>query len=210
MSHKEEKIINKEEENTCECKECHCEENSNKIVELTLENVDLKAEVTSKNKIIEELNKQIEKFNSDYVLKLQAKMQEANMLLKEKQNELQEKTNNEIKEIKKYAIEKHAGKIIDVINQFDLALSYTPNDEKLKNYQMGFKMFLDMFKNALNDMGIVEIAIKLNDEFNPTTMEAVDHIEKEGIENGHVAQIISKGYKLHDRIIQTATVKLGA
>ncbi|MDR0341036.1 MAG: nucleotide exchange factor GrpE [Mycoplasmataceae bacterium] len=170
------------------------------------------AEKNSLNKQLVEKNNRLEEqlksINNDYVNKLSAKMAEAAEMLKKKQAELTEKSNTEILEAKKYAIAKPATEFITVINQFETALSFEPKDDKLKNYQNGFKMFLNMFKNVLSDVGIEEISVNVGDEYNTITMEAIDHIDAEGVKSGNVAAIISKGYKLHDRVLQTVTVKL--
>jgi molecular chaperone GrpE len=154
------------------------------------------------------LEKHIEKQNHEYVTKVTEKANEANNLLKMKVEELTQKLSEELAHHKKYIMEKPAVELINIINQFELAVSHPVNDEKIANYQSGFKMFLVMFKKLLNDLNINEIPIKRGDEFDPTIMECVEFVDDQQLKDNQVAVIITKGYKLHDRVIQTAVVKV--
>jgi molecular chaperone GrpE len=187
--------------------------NTNKQDDLKIENETLKKQIeelnsliASKDKNIENLLKQIKDINNEYVQKVQQKAIEANTLLKQKLEEITFKSQQELSQHKKYAIEKQANKLIEIINQFELSLSYPQTDPKIINYQNGFKMFLSMFKSLLNELGIQEIIINKGDEFNPQFMEAIEFVDDQTIADNKVSKILTKGYKLYDRIIQVATV----
>jgi molecular chaperone GrpE len=187
--------------------------NTNKQDDLKIENETLKKQIeelnsliASKDKNIENLLKQIKDINNEYVQKVQQKAIEANTLLKQKLEEITFKSQQELSQHKKYAIEKQANKLIEIINQFELSLSYPQTDPKIVNYQNGFKMFLSMFKSLLNELGIQEIIINKGDEFNPQFMEAIEFVDDQTIADNKVSKILTKGYKLYDRIIQVATV----
>jgi molecular chaperone GrpE len=167
---------------------------------------ELNASLISKDKNIEDLTKQIAILNDEYVKKIQSKANEANALLKQKIDELTFKSQQELATYKKYAIEKQAIQLIEIINQFDLALSYPQTDPKIINFQNGFKMFLSMFKTLLNDFGINEIIINKGDDFNPEYMECIEFIDDANVGNNKIVKVLTKGYKLHDRIIKVATV----
>jgi molecular chaperone GrpE len=169
---------------------------------------DLDALVLSKDKNIDNLLKQIESLNKEYVEKVQQKTNEANNLLKQKTDELISKSQQELDQHKKYAIEKQASKLIEIINQFELSLSYPQTDPKIVNYQNGFRMFLSMFKSLLGELGINEININIGDDFNPQYMECIEFQDEPNVADNKVIKIMTKGYKLHDRIVQVATVVL--
>ncbi|MDR2461999.1 MAG: nucleotide exchange factor GrpE [Mycoplasmataceae bacterium] len=168
----------------------------------------LKQELEMKNKIILDYENHLRDMNKSYIEKIKVKTDEANTILKQKIEELNKQATEEIKRQKKYAIEPQANKLIDIISQLELAISYQVEDEKIKNYQNGFKMFVDMFKNLLEEFGIKQIAIKVGDEFNPEFMEAFEVIENKNVKTNHVVEIISNGYYLHDRLIEVAKVKI--
>lgn len=63
-------------------------------------------------------------------------------------------------------------------------------------------MFSAMFKTWLKSIGVEEIEVKVGDQFDPNIMDAIDVEQKPTQKDDHVEKIVSKGYKLHDRIIQ--------
>ncbi|GHU46979.1 hypothetical protein FACS1894218_0440 [Bacilli bacterium] len=164
--------------------------------------------VVQKDEKILMLEKHIERQNHEYVTKVTEKANEANNILKNKVEELNQKLNDEIAHHKKYAIEKPAIELINIINQFEVAVTHPTTDAKIANYQLGFKMFLTMFKKLLNDLNIKEIAIKRGDEFDPVLMQCIEFVDDQQLKDNQVAIEVTKGYILHDRVIQTAVVKV--
>lgn len=120
--------------------------------------IDLQATIEQKNKEIAEANAKVEQAKKKEIamadaykdLLVQAE-KKANELIKNKidENDLKFKAN--LAEAKKYAIKDQALDLIDVINQFEIACNYKLTDEKLINYQKGFKMFLVKFYKLLED-----------------------------------------------------------
>jgi molecular chaperone GrpE len=166
----------------------------------------MQTEINTKDERILQLENEIKTINEDYVTKVTAKANEANALLKTKLEELSNKAQQELATHKKYAIEKQAGSLIDIVNQFAMALSYKPTDPNIAKYQSGFQMFLTMFQNLLQELGINEVKVNVGDEFNPEFMECIDFIHSDQLANNKVAKIITKGYKLHDRLIKPTIV----
>ncbi|GHU49944.1 protein GrpE [Bacilli bacterium] len=213
MSHKEKEQKNEEvveetkveKEEVKEVKEPNYEHENKKL----LKEIDsLKDSLNKKEEKINKYETLMQKINEEYASKVKEKAEQANATLKEHIEANNKKVSEEITNIKKYAMEKPAAELIEIISQFERALSFTPSDEKVLNYQKGFNMFLNMFKGLLEDLNINEINTKLGDEYDPKFMEAVDYIETKEYKSNHVAKIISKGYKLHDRIIKTVVVIL--
>lgn len=185
--------------------------NTNKkddIKKIQAQNEQLQKILNEKDRIINDLNNQIKKINAEYVTKIQAKMQEANTLIEKKVNDLNKQAASQIQEIKKYAFEHDAVKLIQIINQFERVVSFETPDEKLRNYQQGFKMFLILFKNLLNDLSINEINVKPHDIFDPQTMQIMETKNDQNFKNNEVIKVMSKGYKLHDRVIVPAMVQI--
>ncbi|MDR0739906.1 MAG: nucleotide exchange factor GrpE [Mycoplasmataceae bacterium] len=164
--------------------------------------------VQTKDDHINKLQEEINKINHDYITKITEKTNEANATLKAKIDELTNKANQELTIHKKYALEKQATALIDIINQFSLALDYKPSDPNIAKYQSGFQMFLVMFKNLLVELGINEIPVNIGDEFNPEIMECIEFVHSNELSDNKVARIITKGYKLHDRLIKPIAVNI--
>jgi molecular chaperone GrpE len=72
----------------------------------------------------------------------------------------------------------------------------------------GLKMTIKEFKQVLSDEGVMEIDAT-NKEFDSTQMDAIDTIEVEEDKKNKVIEIIAKGYKLKDKLIRPARVKVG-
>ncbi len=70
----------------------------------------------------------------------------------------------------------------------------------------GLKLTVKEFRQILEDEGLVEIKIEKGDGFDHETMEAIEKLDDLG---RHVTQVLRKGYKLKDRIIRPARVKVG-
>jgi molecular chaperone GrpE len=169
---------------------------------------ELNAYINEKDLRIIQLETQIQQINEEYVNKIKEKTEQANIQLKQRIDELNAKAILELDNIKKYGLEKQVLPLIETISQFEMALSYKSNDEKIATYQSGFIMFLDMFKNILTDLNINEIPVKIGDEFNAEFMECVEFVQNSELQNNQVFKVITKGYKLYDRMIKTAVVKV--
>ncbi|MDR2823153.1 MAG: nucleotide exchange factor GrpE [Mycoplasmataceae bacterium] len=197
------------EEVTVEAKTAHVEPKAEVLEQKLVREIEaLTIKLAEKDSRIASLENQIAQINADYVNKVKEKTDQANEQLKLKVEELTHKANQELATHKKYAIEKSAAELIEIINQFDVAVSHKIEDEKIKNYQTGFKMFLTMFQNLLGELGINVIEVKKGDTFDPLIMECLEFQHSTELEENKVISIVAKGYKLYDRIIKPAIVIL--
>lgn len=212
MSNKEEQKVNEQEPKSEPKKDQEVVDakNEQKPIDkdkLLVEEIkSLKEQNESLTKKINIYESQIKSINEDYVKKLNEKAKQANELIEKTRSELNTKLQEEYSKKSKFALEKIAIEVINVVNQFELALSHTPSDPKILNYQRGFNMFLTMLKTILSDINVTEIPVKLNEEFNPNIMECFETKHFDDIKENCVGQLVKKGYKLHDRVIVPALV----
>lgn len=162
-------------------------------------NNDLKIQLNEKTKHLDELNK-------DFINIVNQKAMAAQKQLDFEIKKMQDKFEKDLLEKKKYAIADSLSELLGIISKFDLAIGQENSDPKVKNFLIGLKMFSTMFKTWLKSIGVEEINVKIGDKFDPNVMDAVDVEYKSQQKNDHVEKVISKGYKLHDRIIQHAQV----
>ncbi|MGL5245984.1 MAG: nucleotide exchange factor GrpE [Mycoplasmoidaceae bacterium] len=166
----------------------------------------LKKDLSQKSSKINELESTINLLNSKYKNDIVIKSKEAQEKINEKINEYKTKIDSEISEIRKYAIKNNAIELIHIINQFSSVVNSKIENEQVRNYVNGFKMFIGMFENLLNSMSINKLLIREDDKFDENTMEAVDiYIDKNKEENT-VHKVVKDGYKLHDQILIYAQV----
>ncbi len=162
-------------------------------------NNDLKIQLNEKSKHLDELNK-------DFINIINQKAMAAQKQLDFEIKKMQDKFEKDLLEKKKYAIADSLSELLGIISKFDLAIGQENSDPKVKNFLIGLKMFSTMFKTWLKSIGVEEINVKIGDKFDPNVMDAVDVEYKSQQKNDHIEKVISKGYKLHDRIIQHAQV----
>lgn len=165
-------------------------------------------ELADKDKIIESLKNDIHLMAQEYKNQMILRMDEANKLVKIKQDENDAKFKASLAEAKKYAIKDQALDLIDVINQFEIACNYKLTDEKLINYQKGFKMFLAKFYKLMEDWHIVQIKPEIGKEFEPAIMECFETVKDPSKPNNIIVEVIHNGYKLYDHILKPALVKV--
>lgn len=167
-------------------------------------------ELESKNKEIAELKAKVEEFNNNFKKEVEARSAKAQEILDQKIKEITEKSAEEIKLAKKFAIKDNAEELINIICQMKSVITSSENNpnEAVRNYVIGFKMYMNMFDNLLANMGIKEIVVKPGDVFDEKIMEAVD-TEKGSTKAGHIVRIVKPGYFLHDRVLLHVQVVVG-
>lgn len=103
-----------------------------------------------------------------------------------------------------FAVISTVGALLPAIDNFERAATADTPDE---DYKKGCLMILDQFKAALSKLGISEMDCE-NKPFNPDEHNAVMHIEDEAFPENTVAEVLQKGYKLGDRVVRHAMVKV--
>jgi len=100
--------------------------------------------------------------------------------------------------------------LLPVIDSFDMAFANKKTWEELpKEWRTGVEYIHSNLMNTLSRYG-AETIDPLGQEFNPEYQEAVGTIETgESSEDHKVLEVIQKGFKMHDKVIRTAKVKVG-
>jgi molecular chaperone GrpE len=105
----------------------------------------------------------------------------------------------------RFRAEGFVDKLLPALDAFHIALKNPVDDPKVKNYLIGFDYIFKQIQQALEDEGVKEIPIKVQDPFDVKTMHAIESEVKEGPPN-RVIRILSSGYRLHDRVVKQALV----
>jgi molecular chaperone GrpE len=86
-------------------------------------------------------------------------------------------------------------------------LPFLDNLEKAELFikDPGLKMIKDQFMQTIKEMGVEEIDV-MGKEFDPHTAEAIDIVE--GEKDDIVVEVFEKGYKLGQKILRPAKVKV--
>jgi molecular chaperone GrpE len=107
----------------------------------------------------------------------------------------------------KFANESLMGKIIPVLDNFEMALAATQNasGEGVKSLQDGVAMIHSQLKTVLTDAGLEEVDAT-GKPFDPNLHEAVSQQESSEVAEGNVLQQLRKGYRFRERLLRPATV----
>lgn len=177
--------------------------------------IDLEVELGNKNKELQEANSKVnllkselEKMAEEYKNLISQAEVKANELIKKKMDENDNKFKANLAEAKKYAIEDKAIELIDIISKFSMAVNHPSDDPKIANWLNGFKMYLTMFNNLLNDLNIKQIEVKVGQEFDANVMECFETVVDQTKPNNTIITILEPGYKLYDHILKPVLVRV--
>ncbi len=95
-------------------------------------------------------------------------------------------------------------KFLPVYDNLERALATPTADEA---YRKGVEMTMVQFNQTLEKLGITEIEA-LGKPFDPNVHNAVMHVEDETFGENEVVEVFQKGFKLNDKVIRFAMVKV--
>lgn len=107
----------------------------------------------------------------------------------------------------KYKAQDLITELLPVLDNFERALQVEVNDDQAKSFVDGIKMVHRQFKDALTKQGLEEIQT-VGEQFDPHLHQAVMQVQDDEKESNEVVEELQKGYKLKDRIIRPAMVKV--
>lgn len=111
------------------------------------------------------------------------------------------------REFNQYASEVIINEMLPVLDNFHSATEHIPEADQNSPWVMGIMYIQKQMEKVFEDNGVAEIEIKVGDEFNPETMEAMkdeNGDDKDSIKK--VVKISQKGYKIKDKIMRPAKV----
>ncbi len=164
-------------------------------VEITEEVVDEKDPIEALNEEIEALQAQLTQTKTDLLRAYADTDNTRKRLVKEAET------------VKKYRFQSAALELLPILDNLNRALSVKPENPELANYVRGFEMIQTQLENALKNEGVQEIEA-LNQPFDANFMQALSMEKVEGMDPGIVTEVLQKGYKLKDRLLRPALVKV--
>ena len=152
------------------------------------------------NELLEEYNKLLEENNS---LIEKIKLKEADLINYRKRKD------EEVANMLKYANEDLIKELIGVVDNFERAISLDDDNltDELSKFLSGFKIMYSTLVSILNKFGVEEIN-RVGQIFDPRLDEALMSDRVEDKDNEVVLDVLLKGYKLKDKVIRPASVKV--
>ena len=94
--------------------------------------------------------------------------------------------------------------MLPILDNFDTALAHECADEKFKT---GMEMICSQIKEVISKYGVEEIK-SMGCTFDPMLHEAVMHEDNEEFGEKEITEVFRKGYKIKDKVIRHAMVKV--
>lgn len=74
-------------------------------------------------------------------------------------------------------------------------------------YQKGLELVINQLQSSFEKLGIEAFGF-IGDNFNPDIHNAIAHVDDENVGENTIVEVFQKGYKLNDKIIRHAMVKV--
>ena len=111
--------------------------------------------------------------------------------------------------ILKYANQDILTELVPIVDNFERALAKDESklSDDVKKYLTGFKLMYANMQELLKKFGVEEIN-RVGQVFDPTQEQALLTDNNPELEDDVVTEVLLKGYKLKDRVIRPASVKI--
>jgi molecular chaperone GrpE len=117
------------------------------------------------------------------------------------------RTDNERADMATFATAALLGKILPLLDDFDLALAHLPDEAKGSPWIEGITIIQRKLRRLLEQEGVTPIEA-LGQPFDPNIHEAV--IKDDGASEPYVVMAeLRKGYRLRDRVLRPTLVRVG-
>lgn len=120
---------------------------------------------------------------------------------------IRKRMDRERKELLRSANKMLLTNFLDIVDDFERALSHTPEGDG-KDFYTGVEMIYQRTMSFLESNGVNEIAC-LGEEFDPKIHEAIALEEDDKYSEEKVIEIYQKGYKMYDSLLRAPKVKIG-
>lgn len=177
--------------------DCKCKENDKKCCHEHKKHSHDNNKLKEKETEIEKLKKELE----ESVKKVQYAQAELVNYRKRK--------DDEVASYKKYCNQDLITELIPIVDNFERAISLDDNNltDELSKFLHGFKMMYASLTEVLRKFGVEEIS-RAGEIFDSNLEEALMTDNIDSVDDDIVTEVLLKGYKLKDRVIRPASVKI--
>jgi molecular chaperone GrpE len=96
---------------------------------------------------------------------------------------------------------------LGIMDDLERALENAPENDGVEEWVSGIELIYHKFAAILEAEGVEPIEAE-NERFDPNLHEAISYEESEDLEGGSIIAVTQRGYKLGDRIIRPAMVRV--
>lgn len=98
-------------------------------------------------------------------------------------------------------------KYLEILDDLELAIINRPAEDEAEAWFDGIELIHAKLNTILEDEG-VEVILGEGDTFDPNFHEAITYEEDDDHQDGQVIEVVQKGYKLGDRVLRPARVRV--
>ena len=118
---------------------------------------------------------------------------------------IRRRSENEVSNARKYAIEKFAEELLAVVDSLEQGLQAKAEHEESKAMKEGMELTLKMTLSTLKKFGVEQLN-PVEEVFDPQLHEAMTMVPSPDHEKNTIIDVFQKGYSLNGRIIRPARV----
>jgi molecular chaperone GrpE len=107
-------------------------------------------------------------------------------------------------EFREYATGNVVEQFLPVLDNFELALKHDSTAEQLSK---GVELIVKQMHEILRQLQVNKVAT-VGEEFDPRVHEALGSVDRDDLPDQHVAEEVRPGYKLRDRLLRPALVRV--
>ncbi|MGD0546423.1 MAG: nucleotide exchange factor GrpE [Terracidiphilus sp.] len=105
-----------------------------------------------------------------------------------------------------YAVGSVVERFLPVMDHFELALKSSGTADQLRS---GVELIVKQMEDVLRQLNVTPVPA-VGEEFDPRLHEALGSVERADLPDQHVAEEIRRGYKLRDRLLRPALVRIAS
>ena len=158
---------------------------------------------TKLNNAMLKLEKEIETLHEE-----KKALEEKVMLAQAEQINYRKRKDEEVANTLKFANQGIITELLPIVDNFERALKKEDSQsEELKKFLSGFELMYNNLKEILTHYGVEEIN-RTGQVFDPKEEQALLTESREDLDDEVVIEVLQKGYKLKERVIRPASVKI--
>ena len=97
---------------------------------------------------------------------------------------------------------------LTVSDDLERAIKNKPEENQLDGWVNGIKLIDQKLVNQMKNLGVERLEVKPGEVFDPNIHEAITQEENPDFEEGQIIDVVQPGYKVSDRIIRPAMVRV--
>lgn len=139
------------------------------------------------------------------IAELEAQVRDVQLRAQAEIQNIQKRAERDADNARKYALERFAGALIDVVDNLERALDATPESEATQALREGVQLTHKSFLEALKRHGVEQVN-PVGEPFNAELHQAVSMQPSTTAEPNSVTAVLAKGYTLSGRLLRPAMV----